>query len=170
MRQILCKTRWGGDELRRENGGNGERKKSGWENEKIWILRCRFFVVTLHSNRRKIILTKMSSPKTIRIAIAIPVYRIPTPSEEVSLRQCCKVLGRYDTYLVAPDGLDTTPIHRIWAERGRTIGEERFAADYFKGLKGYNRLCLSRELYARFSRGGVFAYTYISSRCIHFCG
>lgn len=90
----------------------------------------------------------------MRIAIAIPVYRTPTETETVSLRQCCKVLGHYDTYLVAPEGLDTEAFHSLWAERGLTLREERFEADYFKGLRGYNQLCLSRELYARFDRGG----------------
>lgn len=90
----------------------------------------------------------------MRIAIAIPVYRTPTEPEMVSLQQCCKVLGHYDTFLVAPEGLDTDVFHSLWAERGLRLNELRFAAAYFRGLKGYNRLCLSRELYDSFDRGG----------------
>lgn len=97
----------------------------------------------------------------MRIAIAIPVYRTPTESETVSLRQCCKVLGHYDTYLVAPEGLETEAFHSLWAERGLSLREERFEADYFKGLQGYNRLCMSRELYVRFNRGGIRISLYI---------
>ena len=90
----------------------------------------------------------------MKIAIVIPVYRKPTECEIISLRQCCKVLSRYNHYIVAPDSLDTTPFHSIWSEYGLTLSEERFAPEFFVGLQGYNRLCLSREYYSRFSMGG----------------
>lgn len=98
----------------------------------------------------------------MRIAVVLPVYRKPTLQEEVALRQCCKVLHRYEACLLAPEGFDTTVFHALWAENGLTLPpplhEERFAPHYFKGLKGYNQLCLSRELYARFDARG---YTHI---------
>lgn len=96
----------------------------------------------------------------MRIAVVIPVYRTPTDSEAVSLRQCCKVLGHYDTYLVAPEGLDTTAFHALWAERGKTLLEKRFDAAYFSNLQGYNRLCLSRE-YHIFLYGGGYSHVLI---------
>ncbi len=96
----------------------------------------------------------------MRIAVVIPVYRTPTDSEAVSLRQCCKVLGHYDTYLVAPEGLDTTAFHALWAERGKTLLEKRFDAAYFSNLQGYNRLCLSRECHI-FLYGGGYSHALI---------
>lgn len=91
------------------------------------------------------------------IAVVIPVYRTPDRWEETALRQCCKVLGRYDHYLAAPDDLDISAFRALWAEYGLSVRVERFAPRFFKGLDGYNRLCLSREYYARFSRRG-YAY------------
>lgn len=94
----------------------------------------------------------------MRTAVVIPVYRTPTGQDETALRQCCKILYRHDAFLLAPDGFDTAVFHALWAEYGLTLHEERFAPHFFRGLKGYNRLCLSRDLYARFSAGG---YTHI---------
>ncbi len=87
----------------------------------------------------------------MKIAVVIPVYRRPTEWEVVSLQQCCKVLARYDHHLVAPEGLDTAPFHTLWAQHGLNLQEERFAPKYFAGLQGYNRLCLTRDFYARFT-------------------
>lgn len=42
-----------------------------------------------------------------KIVVVIPVYRDFDEWELMSLRQCCKVLGRYDVCLVAPVDLDT---------------------------------------------------------------
>ncbi len=104
----------------------------------------------------------------MKIAVVIPVYRTSDRWEEISLRQCCKVLGQYDHYLVAPDNLDTSVFQSLWSEYGLSLYEERFAPEYFKGISGYNRLCLSREYYARFSRGGVFVYTGLPAGRFHF--
>ncbi len=104
----------------------------------------------------------------MKIAVVIPVYRTPDRWEEISLRQCCKVLGKYDHYLVAPDDLDTSAFQSLWAEYGLAVHEMRFAPEFFKGISGYNRLCLSREYYACFQRGGVFAYTCLSAGCFRF--
>lgn len=93
----------------------------------------------------------------MRIAVVIPIYRTPTADEEISLRQCCKVLKRYDHILIAPEGLDTAPFHALWAEQGKTLLEKRFDAAYFSSLKGYNRLCLSRE-YHTFLYGGGYSH------------
>lgn len=92
----------------------------------------------------------------MRIAVVIPVYRVPTGTELISLRQCCKVLSRYDHCLVAPEGLDTSAFQSLWADYGLVLHEERFAPQFFRGLQGYNRLCMSRDFYARFA-----AYDYM---------
>lgn len=104
----------------------------------------------------------------MKIAIVIPVYRTPNRWEKISLRQCCKVLGQYDHYLIAPDNLDTSAFQSLWAEYGLSLYEERFAPKYFKGLNEYNQLCLSREYYVRFLAGGVFAHANLSTGCFHF--
>lgn len=96
----------------------------------------------------------------MRVAIVIPVYRAPNEWEEVSLRQCCKVLSHYDHYIVAPEGLDLSAFYDLWTEYGLTLHEERFDTAYFKGIKGYNSLCLSRGFYARFAEMG-YAYMLI---------
>ena len=93
----------------------------------------------------------------MKIAIVIPVYRTPNRWEKISLRQCCKVLGQYDHYLIAPDNLDTSAFQSLWAEYGLSLYEERFAPKYFKGLNEYNQLCLSREYYSHCLAEGVFA-------------
>lgn len=90
----------------------------------------------------------------MKIAIVIPVYRTPNRWEKISIRQCCKVLGQYDHYLIAPDNLDTSAFQSLWAEYGLSLYEERFAPKYFKGPNEYNQLCLSREYYIHFLAEG----------------
>lgn len=87
-----------------------------------------------------------------KIAVVIPIYKTPDEWELMSLRQCCKVLGRYDIYLVAPEGFDTLTYHAICSSCGVSIREARFSSFYFKNIQGYNRLLLSKEFYERFQK------------------
>ena len=87
----------------------------------------------------------------MNITIVIPVYREPIPREWVSLHQCCRILARYEMVLVCPEDMDTSAFQRVWKSYHLPLKEERFAPAYFKGIVGYNRLCLSEDFYQRFA-------------------
>ncbi len=83
------------------------------------------------------------------IAIVIPVYKKElSHREKISLIQGCKVLGNYDIILVAPLSLDLSNYFSIAGNTAFKI--ERFSSEYFKGIKGYNRLLLGSDFYKRF--------------------
>lgn len=84
------------------------------------------------------------------VVIAVPVYRMPTPAEEISLRHLQRHLGRYEIRLVAPRSLE------IDHTRLRELPIERFHDHFFAGIAGYNRLMLSKTFYRRFQ-----PYTYL---------
>ena len=80
--------------------------------------------------------------------IVIPIYKKqPDANEILSLRQCCKILHRYDICLVCPENLNTTPYEKI-ADKKFII--ERFIPSFFKGIDGYNRLMTNMYFYKRF--------------------
>lgn len=87
-----------------------------------------------------------------KVAIVIPVYK-PSfdPWEEISLRQTMRVLGRYPMVLVSPDGMDVSKYDNFAGSEGVTLHIERFEPCFFDGIKGYNRLMLSKAFYARFA-------------------
>ena len=85
--------------------------------------------------------------------VVIPVYKpVPDARELFSLRQCARVLAAHPLVFVAPAGLDLGPYRAVIP----TAGEQRFEADYFRSIDGYNRLMLSSEFYAAFA-----AYDYL---------
>lgn len=86
--------------------------------------------------------------------VVVPLHTTNLSADEVmSLKRSTQVLGRHHFAVVCPDGLDLSPIEALLPENYST---ERFAPEYFKGIKGYNRLMLSAEFYARFT-----AYNYL---------
>lgn len=94
----------------------------------------------------------MASSKQ-EVAIVVPVYKTDLAEAEwQSLRQTCKIFSSRDIYVVAPENLDLTPVLEKFPE----LKVERFPADCFKGIRGYNKLMTSASFYDRFS-----AYTYI---------
>lgn len=98
---------------------------------------------------------KISGPKKEKqekpageIAVVVPVYKNSLdPNEEKSLAQVFKILAGYKIIAAAPESLDT----------GGTYGRfpfysfERFDDNFFKGIRGYNKLVLSHGFYERFS-------------------
>lgn len=85
------------------------------------------------------------------VAITIPYYKNElTPAEQASLRQCLEVLGAYDIYFVSPNSLDVNPDISV------SMNVQRFDDEYFKGIRGYNKLMLSETFYQRFA-----AYDYV---------
>jgi len=81
--------------------------------------------------------------------IVIPIYQPHINKyEEISLKQCAKVLGKYPIIFVCPNSLDTT----IYQSCISDAKIERFDDDYFNSIAGYNQLMLSLEFYKRFEK------------------
>jgi Protein of unknown function (DUF5672) len=83
------------------------------------------------------------------VAIVVPVSNRTdlTPDEQISLRHLTHYLGRYDRFLVAPEGL---------ALSIPGFGVEYFDPKYFGSGRAHARMMLSRNFYRRFRK-----YTYI---------
>jgi hypothetical protein len=81
--------------------------------------------------------------------VVIPVYKPQLDYlEEISLKQCVAVLGRYPIAFVCPQSLDTSQ-YTAYAPTARL---ERFDDNYFKDIAGYNNLMLSKHFYSRFKK------------------
>ncbi|MFT3950077.1 MAG: DUF5672 family protein [Agriterribacter sp.] len=81
------------------------------------------------------------------VNVVIPIYKSHlSKSEQISLAQCCKILGSYPLTLIKPYSLDPSPYftHPV------KFNIESFDDDFFKDVRGYNRLMLSEEFYKRF--------------------
>lgn len=89
----------------------------------------------------------MKSNKEI-INIVVPVYKTElTPYEKLSLDRLVQVLGNYPKTIIHPRGLNLAPVTDRYPGAFTT---QAFAADYFDGIDGYNRLMLSPEFYEAF--------------------
>ena len=83
--------------------------------------------------------------------VVIPVYKQQISEwEEISLRQCCKVLSKHTICLVTHAELNCSEYYRIAAADGVRLQRENFDAHYFLGIPGYNALMMSKEFYCRF--------------------
>src|SRR5690606_36909590 len=80
-----------------------------------------------------------------RVAIMVPLsFRTErTPEEEISFRHLVRCLGRYDRYVVVPEGTSVA-----WS--GFEV--EAFPREYFGSAQAHTRLLFSRRFYERFSR------------------
>lgn len=86
-----------------------------------------------------------------KIIIVIPVYKASMDRfEELSFRQCLKVLGRYPICLVTFEALDISSYCAISNEKSVTIQRQVFDKSFFVSIDGYNKLCLSEDFYRRF--------------------
>lgn len=82
-----------------------------------------------------------------KVVIVVPTYKETLEYvEQVSLCQLQRVLGAYPKVFIAPEGLK---INYNGLEKG--FSTEFFDKDYFSSIPGYSQLCLSKELYERFS-------------------
>lgn len=82
------------------------------------------------------------------VTVVIPVYKVNLSlTEQLSLKQCIKLLGDFDIVFVHPESLDVSTINFD----GR-ISSEKFPDHYFKSVFGYNRLMLTASFYERFSQ------------------
>ena len=83
--------------------------------------------------------------------VVIPIYKASlTKIEELSFRQCLKVLKAHNIAIVGPQTLDYTYYDRIADEEGKAISIERFDDCFFKSVSAYNSLCLNEDFYQRF--------------------
>jgi hypothetical protein len=72
-----------------------------------------------------------------QVAVVIPVYQTKlSTSEQISLRQCQRVLGKHPIILVAPEELNTTFMDE-YIESYKVV---RFPDRYFISPKTYNHL------------------------------
>jgi hypothetical protein len=82
-----------------------------------------------------------------QVAVVIPVYQTKlSTSEQISLRQCQKVLGKHPIILVAPEGLNTA----FMDEYLQTYKVVRFPDRFFISPKTYNHLLVSEAFYHEF--------------------
>lgn len=85
-----------------------------------------------------------------RCVVVVPIYTTALgPEDRLSLRRSLRMLGRHPLAIVCPDGLDLSPLQPLLAAASPRI--ERFAAAFFAGVEGYNRLMLSASFYRRFA-------------------
>ena len=79
----------------------------------------------------------------MKIIVLIPIYKTTlSTEEELSLKQCFRVLSHYDIRLVCPTTLDITSYS---STIGKDIKAERFEPIFFDGIKGYNNLICSES-------------------------
>lgn len=83
------------------------------------------------------------------VAVVIPVYRSEMSGyEQVSFRQCLRVLGAYPIVLVKPGHLN---LDQLTADLP-SLSTISFDDKYFENVAGYNRLLMSEEFYEAFAR------------------
>lgn len=82
------------------------------------------------------------------VAVVVPAYKEQfSADEEISLRHLEHFLGKYDKYLLAPEGLE---VNRAG------FGVMRFRREFFRNPVTYSALLLSQEFYQAFA-----SYKYI---------
>ena len=80
------------------------------------------------------------------VTIIIPIYKLElSNTEQMSLKQCLKLLGDFDIVFAQPESLDTSSLNY----NGK-IRSEKFPDHYFKTVYGYNSLMLCDAFYKRF--------------------
>ena len=83
-----------------------------------------------------------------KVAVVIPLYQTKlNPQEEVSLRQCVRILGKHPIIFVAPESLNLSFLSSF----GITPKTIRFKDEYFKSTKTYNKLLTSTVFYEAFA-------------------
>lgn len=78
----------------------------------------------------------------------LPLYQPKaTPLEHISIQQCFRVLDRHPIFFVVPQSLSLTDYKAY-----QPTDIIRMPDEYFKSIKGYNRMLLSPSFYRRFRR------------------
>lgn len=82
-----------------------------------------------------------------RLAIVIPYYTNNLGEDErTSLRHLVRFLPGWDSFLLAPEGMDVTALGN------HSFRVQRFPADYFASIASYSRLLLSTDFYRAFAQ------------------
>jgi hypothetical protein len=82
-----------------------------------------------------------------QVAVVIPIYQTTlSETEQISLRQCNRVLGKYPIIVIAPEHLNTDFL-AAFLDAYTVIS---FPASYFKSPKTYNHLLVSEFFYQQF--------------------
>lgn len=85
-------------------------------------------------------------------AVVIPVYKDHLEKyEELSFRQCLKVLSDYPIILVTYRQLDMSVYDSISSEYEKQIEKVFFPESFFKGVDAYNNLMMQKQLYKSFA-------------------
>jgi hypothetical protein len=85
------------------------------------------------------------------VAVIIPLYKTePSFLDEISIKQCLKVLAKYPIIVIKPQSLN------LDAYPFKFTQIVSFDDRYFSGIEGYNSLMLSPEFYEKF-----LSYKYI---------
>lgn len=97
-------------------------------------------------------LTIKKTPNNHKVAVVIPTNKSEmSVLEEISYRQCLDVLGKYDTYILCPEDLDTSAYTQLGPVRNY-----KQPCKYFGTSLRYNKLMLTRNFYQ-----GLAEYEYI---------
>ncbi|MCM1223311.1 MAG: hypothetical protein NC548_53550 [Lachnospiraceae bacterium] len=81
-------------------------------------------------------------------AVVVPIYKAEiNADEEKALASICDKLGGRDIFAVIPEGLDIGGILGKYPN----LKVKEYDPQFFKGIKGYNRLMTSPDFYASFS-------------------
>lgn len=84
-------------------------------------------------------------------AIVIPIYKDKIDKyEELSFRQCMKILHRYQIFLVTHEHLNLSVYENMADEYHIQLKKVFFADIYFSGIAGYNKLLKSKQFYSVF--------------------
>lgn len=85
-------------------------------------------------------------------AIVIPIYKESLDRyEELSLRQCLKILKKYKVFIVTYEHLELSNYYNIAGEYNVQLDKIFFPPSFFEGIEGYNRLMKSKDFYLSFS-------------------
>lgn len=85
------------------------------------------------------------------VIIIIPVYKDKMNNyEEVSFRQCLKILNKYPITIICPKSLNTRQYTDISKEYNVLLKINLFDDLYFYNIDGYNKLMLSKFFYKTF--------------------
>ncbi|WP_026525943.1 DUF5672 family protein [Butyrivibrio sp. MB2005] len=84
-----------------------------------------------------------------QVIIIVPVYKQPDAFEIIAIKQLFRILGNYSICFVIPENMEFNLDNSISGMHKYMI--ESFDAGYFESKESYSRLCLTGELYGRFS-------------------
>lgn len=83
--------------------------------------------------------------------IVIPIYKnCPNEIEIASLQQCLSVLAHYDIFFVTHKGVNTIVYENVCSKNNVYVRYKYYDSSFFKGLEGYNMLCLDYMFYSAF--------------------